>query len=45
MILKIGAILNLVCMVANYLQGSTNGMLLNGFCLIALLLLLNNDLD
>ncbi|SJQ30586.1 Uncharacterised protein [Clostridioides difficile] len=44
MILNIAAIFNLVCMIGNYLQGSTNGMLLNGFCLVALLLV-NNDLD
>ncbi|CZR92131.1 TPA: hypothetical protein ACYOFI_002835 [Clostridioides difficile] len=44
MILNIAAIFNLGCMVANYLQDNTNRILLNGFCLIALLLL-NNDLD
>ncbi|AKP44763.1 putative membrane protein [Clostridioides difficile CD149] len=42
MILNIGAIFNLWCMLANYLWGSTSGMILNGFCLIALLLLDNN---
>ncbi|HGT0205732.1 hypothetical protein QRW97_16215 [Clostridioides difficile] len=42
MILNIIAIANLVCMIGNYLWGSTDGMILNGFCLIALLLLDNN---
>ncbi|WP_302329214.1 hypothetical protein [Clostridioides difficile] len=42
MILNIAAIFNLGCMVANYLQDNTNGMILNGFCVVALLLLSNN---
>ncbi|MDW0050216.1 hypothetical protein RHK18_19465 [Clostridioides difficile] len=44
MILNIMYNLNLVCMLANYLWGSTDGMILNGFCAVALLLI-NNNLD
>ncbi|HIE0297989.1 TPA: hypothetical protein ACXI9J_001330 [Clostridioides difficile] len=44
MILYIGAILNLCFMLFNYLSGSTNGIIVNGFCVVALLLL-SKDLD
>ncbi|WP_255624753.1 hypothetical protein [Clostridioides sp. ES-S-0108-01] len=44
MILYIGAILNLCFMLFNYLSGSTNGIIVNGFCVVALLLL-RDDID
>ncbi|WP_255611433.1 hypothetical protein [Clostridioides sp. ZZV14-6150] len=42
MILNIAAIFNLGCMGINYLGGDTNGIIVGGFCAIALLLLSNN---
>ncbi|MCC0678250.1 MULTISPECIES: hypothetical protein [unclassified Clostridioides] len=42
LILKIAAIFNLGCMGANYLGGDANGIIVNGFCAVALLLSSNN---